>query len=781
MKKISLSVLLFILTAFPALCQDYTVGIRNEDGFASAYKSITTGNGYYAKNETRYGLVNSSGKFILPMIYKTVFSAGAPGVYEVKDTMDKAALFDAGSQKFITEAVYYEIDRFSEGLAIVKKPMQPYGFQWGAVDTKGTIVIPAEYEYLGSLKEGLLNFKKDGKMGFMDRNMKVVIPAMYYNYADFSNGLAVAKAEETGKVGYIDKKNNFVIPAKYEDANAFYNGYAVVASKKSYTSGGAGKGSVTTPGEMLLINKEGKELTASPYHNISFYYDGGLFVVTRDKKKGVIDSAGKLILPVEHKEATSDYNGNIIFRTQDDKYGMINNKGDVIMKPEYEYIASASYDKMYFKKDGKYAVMDKNRKIIIPADSALSITRGKKQVLFIYGNKVKVFDNNGKLVKTFTEGNIKPYTTGFAANEDSLRVSYDAAVEIINPATGTKKQVPSAEAGDFNEEGIFLAKNKSFKYDFYDYSGKKLNTEGYYAAVNFSEGICVLQDNSNSKPYLADKTFKKIKELSLNFQGPFSEGLAACTNPAMSQVVYINKNGDQVFSVTAKEGGRCINGRIAIKDAYGWFSYLDKTGKGIGKQSWNGLGDFSDGLAAVKGDGKWGFVDSTGNEVIPTQFDEVSSFTNGAAVVKINGKYKLINKKGEAIGNILYEGAGDPANGTFPLMKGDKVGLVDNKGNVIVGFNYKNIRPMREERTWAMQDGKWGLLDSKGNTITGFIYKDVGDFENGYAKVKVGDKIALINKMGKVVVPADYGSMGSVYKNSIIGIKSAGVVMYGLK
>jgi len=781
MKKINFSILLFFITISPAFCQDYTVGTRNEDGFANAYKSIAPGSGYYAKSETRYGLINSSGKFILPMIYKSVFSAGEPGVYEVKDTMDKAALFDANSQRFITEAVFYEIERFSEGLAIVKKPMQPYGFQWGAVDAKGNIVIPAEYEYLGSLKEGLMNFKKDGKLGFMDKNMQVVIPTMYYNYADFSNGLAVAKAAETGKVGYIDKKNIFVIPAKYEDANGFYKGYAVVARKKSYTSGGAGKPSITTPGEMLLIDKEGKELTPSPYDNISLYNDGGLFVVTKDKKKGVIDSTGKLLLPVEQKEASSDYNGNIIFRAQDDKYGMINNKGDVIMKPEYEYIASALYDKMYFKKDGRYAVMDKNRKIIIPADSALSISRGKKRVLYIYNNKVKVFDNSGKPVRTFTEGNIKPYTTGFAANEDSLKISYDAAVEIINPATGVKKQLPSAEAGDFNEEGVFLLKNKAFKYDFYDFTGKKLNTVSYYAAVNFSEGICVLQETSNSNPYLADRNFKKIKDLSFSFQGPFSEGLAACTDPTNSQLVYINKNGDRVFSVTAKEGGRCINGRIAIKDAYGWFFIVDKTGKGIGKQSWNGLGDFSEGLAAVKVNGKWGFIDSAATMVIPEQYDEVSSFTKGAAVVKINGKYKLINKRGEAISNASYEGAGDPANGTFPLMKGDKVGLADSKGTAVISFNYKNIRPMYEDRVWAMQDGKWGLLDNNGNAVTEFIYKEVGDFENGYAKVKAGDKIALINKSGKVVVPADYGSMGAVYKNSIIGIKPAGVVMYGLK
>jgi len=104
---------------------------------------------------------------------------------------------------------------------------------------------------------------------------------------------------------------------------------------------------------------------------------------------------------------------------------------------------------------------------------------------------VKVFDNSGKLLKTFFEGSIKTYATNFAANEDSLKISYDAGVEIINTATGAKKQLPCTEAGDFNEEGIFIGKQKL--YDFYDYTGKKLNTKSYYSVVNFSEGICAMR------------------------------------------------------------------------------------------------------------------------------------------------------------------------------------------------------------------------------------------------------------------------------------------------
>lgn len=44
-------------------------------------------------------------------------------------------------------------------------------------------------------------------------------------------------------------------------------------------------------------------------------------------------------------------------------------------------------------------------------------------------------------------------------------------------------------------------------------------------------------------------------------------------------------------------------------------------------------GGFSDGLAAVKKNGKWGFIDESGKAVIPFEYDDVMSFSEGKAVV----------------------------------------------------------------------------------------------------------------------------------------------------
>ena len=57
-------------------------------------------------------------------------------------------------------------------------------------------------------------------------------------------------------------------------------------------------------------------------------------------------------------------------------------------------------------------------------------------------------------------------------------------------------------------------------------------------------------------------------------------------------------------------------------------------------------GDFSEGLAEVKLNGKYGFIDKTGKEIIPIKFDYTSGFKNGRAGVKLEGKWGYIDKQG---------------------------------------------------------------------------------------------------------------------------------------
>ena len=489
---------------------------------------------------------------------------------------------------------------------------------------------------------------------------------------------------------------------------------------------------------------------------------------------------GMPILPMEYSDVTIDKNGYAIFKTIDTKkYGMMNNTGAIIVATNYDYVSHTTANRFYVILNGKYTVGDVYNNVFIQPDSANGVILGKKRIVYYYTDKVKIFDLNGNPQKTFTDLNLKSYGHSLSETEDSIKLNTDNTAQLINLVSNTKKTLPFGEAGDFNEEGIFLGKQKL--YDFYDYTGKKLNTKSYHSVVNFSEGVCALQESSTSVPYLADKNFNKIKDLSVNFKGPYSEGLAYATNSQSNMIYYLDKKGLEVFNTKAKEGSKCFKGFIIIKDNNNRCYYVNKKGIAISTKTWDDAGEFMEGLASVKENGKWGFIDTLGKKVIDTKYDIVSNFSKGAAMVKLNDGFFIINKKGEAIGNAKYEAGGNPANGTFPVQKDKLAGLIDSKGNTIIDLKYNSIMYMTEDRVWASKDGKWGLLDNKGKALSEFIYQAAYDFEDGYAMVMLNDEVGVVNKAGKLIVPIEYKTLGSIYKNTILGIKPAETVVYPIK
>jgi len=779
MKKLIFSFCVFFFTGTVAFCQDFVIDISLNNGYSRVYKKLADESQYQNASEKTYGVINSENKIVVPLAYKSILNSGEKGIFFIKDGKDNAGLFSVSAQKVVVEPQYFEIESFSEGLAVVKKRKSNFGFTWGAVDVNGNIIIPVEYDYLGSLSEGLMNFQQDKKMGFLDKANKIIIPAMYYDFSSFSDGFAPVQVSENGKYGYIDKDNKLVIAAEYEDANPFYGGFTSVAKKKSYTTNKVGQKSTTVPGEWVVIDKTGKKIQERSFDWVSPLQGGNLFIIESNGKKGTMNTKGMPILPMEYLEVSVDKAGYTVFKTVDKKYGMMNTTGVTIVAANYDYVSPTTANRFYVKQNGKYTVGDVNNNVFVQPDSANGVILGKKRIVYYYKNGVKIFDLNGNLQKTITDLNLKIYGHSLSETEDSIKLSSESTAVLINLAANSKKIFAFGEAGDFSDDGIFIAKNTG--YNFYDYTGKKLNTKSYFSVVNFSEGICALQETSTSAPYLADKIFNKIKDLNSYFKGPYSEGLGYATNSQTGMIYYLDKKGNEAFNVSAKEGGKCTNGFITIKDNYNKFYHVNKKGKPITIKTWEEAGEFFEGLAMIKENGKYGFVDTVGKKVIDIKYDVVSNFSKAAAMVKSSNEFFLINKKGEAIGTAKYEAAGVPDNGTFPVQKDKLAGLIDSKGNTIIDFKYNSILYMSEDRVWAAKDGKWGLLDNKGKALTEFIYQAAYDFKDGYARVMLNDKFGLVNKSGKLVLPAAYQSLGSIYKSIILGIKPAETVFYPLK
>ena len=121
-----------------------------------------------------------------------------------------------------------------------------------------------KYDWKGEYYEGLARVSLNGKLGFIDKTGKKIIPIKYFTLYDFSEGLAVIGNIDLSsrvldeKYGFVDKIGNEIIPMKYNKAKSFSEGLAGV--EKNY--------------KWIFINKMNKKAIPFEYDDIYSFSKG---------------------------------------------------------------------------------------------------------------------------------------------------------------------------------------------------------------------------------------------------------------------------------------------------------------------------------------------------------------------------------------------------------------------------------------------------------------------------------------------------------------------------
>ena len=165
---------------------------------------------------------------------------------------------------------------------------------------------------------------------------------------------------------------------------------------------------------------------------------------------------------------------------------------------------------------------------------------------------------------------------------------------------------------------------------------------------------------------------------------------------------------------------------------------------------------FSDGLAVVELNDKFGFIDKTGREVIPLIYDNAYSFSNGLAIVALNGKYGFIDETGREVIPFKYDGAKAFSEGLARVLLKNKYGYIDTTGKEVIPFKYDFAYNFFEGLARVVLNDKYGFIDKTGRELTPCKYNYANDFREGLAAVKLNDKFGYIDKTGKEVIPLIY-------------------------
>lgn len=202
---------------------------------------------------------------------------------------------------------------------------------------------------VGSFFEDRADFCHNGRFGYLDKNLKVVIPAVYKVCLPFQQGLAGVKKDSTW--GFIDRQGHTAIPFVYEDAYSFQNGRAAVSIK----------------GLWGMIDVHGNAIVPFIYERV-FFRAGHWILKAGEEKFVILDSTGAQVSKVLSFQFIG---GMITYLDENWRYG------EIPTPPDGRFVA-AKMEKHNFESivgglwigylRGRAAVFDQEMYCIIPPE-----------------------------------------------------------------------------------------------------------------------------------------------------------------------------------------------------------------------------------------------------------------------------------------------------------------------------------------------------------------------------------------------------------------------------
>ena len=226
---------------------------------------------------------------------------------------------------------------------------------------------------------------------------------------------------------------------------------------------------------------------------------------------------------------------------------------------------------------------------------------------------------------------------------------------------------------------------------------------------------------------------------------------------------------DTFWGVDAKTGeGLNHLGRILMKIR----EELKKEGQ------WEEIRPFSEGMARVKKDGKYGFINEQRKLVIPCEYTNARDFSGGFAAVArefyASPYWDFVDQRGNSFhsGFWHWKWVWDFKDGVARVAADSQRDLddtvwkdiycIDTDGAYISG-PWAEIGEFHEGMAWVLQrneededDAHYGHINRAGALVSPCQWDEGGNFDEGVAWVKKGDLYGAINTEGNEITPCQW-------------------------
>ncbi|WP_459195439.1 WG repeat-containing protein [Wukongibacter baidiensis] len=480
----------------------------------------------------------------------------------------------------------------------------------------------------------------------IDKIKYLVEPQFKIGFPYFIDGIiAVEKETEDGiKYGYINEKGETIVPAIYDDIINW-----VSVSGEGSLGFSEGLAPVRRGEKWGYVNLQGEEVIDFIYDD-AYEFEENSAIIRIEDKYGCINKNGELIIPVKYDELRN-FNG-VLIAGLEGKWGFIKNDGKWIVEPnvgdiqhilrdkEHVTVHSGDLEGIYKIQNGeiiriaepkynrirpvRYGDYDEYRFTLFEKDKDEGYINPSSGYLDEKGNEL--IRSQKHFYSELSEGMRRVKNDedkwGYCDRNNNIVIpfQYDEAESFYN---GSAIVTVDEKKGFIDKDGKWILEPQ------YE-SVQLMEMNGYYIAED-DEGQCLL-DVSN-----LDKISKKYDSIE-----PFcSTNLVPVIEE--DKLGFINIKGEEIIKPEYDSENYSFSKECMAVSQNNQMFYIDEEGERIGDLVFEDANSFTNGLAEVKLDGKWGVVDRTGEIVVPCIFEEVYVYRNGLARVSKNGKDGLIS------------------------------------------------------------------------------------------------------------------------------------------
>jgi hypothetical protein len=532
----------------------------------------------------------------------------------------------------------------------------------------------------------------------------------------------------------------------------------------------------------------GKETLANGawiYNNIWTYRFNGFYKIYDMSQPGsvvgLIDSLGNIRVPVEYEEIYALKNNLLI--KKEGKWGVIDKQVRSIIPPEYDGYNYESEDIICFTRGEKlvivYSTTTEKLTALDEYDEIINIDQLQQYgvTAFKKDQKIGFIDKHYKEIVPAIYDMVGEYYPSL--NKNPTLVYRNSKWGYINAAA--KEVIPCKYdyAERFDETGITLVQHKD-KWICINKVEKK------QAACN---------KKPNWEPFEHGNTdeLQVVKNMSVigDYYGLINRKNNKLVLPLVYDYIRADLYYDNIFRVKRdkKWGLANAEGKFLVDCEYEEIGQIDREFTVVKKKGFAGvinrdlklaipciyqeIQGHSDNLFVFRLNDKMGLMDSLQNVIIPNRYDQFYGFhqlndhehATGLSMVMNDSLYGYINLRGEEVIPVKFKWLDYKIyNGLVAFGENGKYGYVDTAGTVIIPAAYDRVWGFEKSIAGIEKEKKWAFIDTKGTLITPFIYDlIVGHtwMDKKYMVVVKNGKHGVVNTAAKEIIPCKYNYIKS--------------------